>query len=134
MLAPDYGESRGVMTRHGQRDADGNIRATRVEKLSGSPEIELKGVVSNLGATSFELWGLTVAFSGAVIEPSGATVAEGDLVEVEGALSGSVLLVQEDTFKRTQIEMEGTVTATTATSVTLLGIEVSLTDLTEGTA
>ena len=32
---------------HGQRDANGNIWATRVEKLSGSPEIELKGVVSN---------------------------------------------------------------------------------------
>jgi hypothetical protein len=198
---------------HGQRDANGNIWATRVEKLSGSPEIELKGIVSNLGATTFELWGLAVDFSSAVIEPSGATIAEGDLVEVEGTLSGDllatkvelekmtedpdfdlpdgaevevegyisgfsshpgsfmvagqevqtfsttefengsegdladsikveaegtlssdVLLVREISFKRTQIEMEGTVTTTTADSITLLGIEVAVTDLTEGTA
>jgi hypothetical protein len=40
---------------HGQRDAEGNIRATRIELLSGTPEVELKGRVSSPAGGGFML-------------------------------------------------------------------------------
>jgi len=76
---------------HGQRDADGNVRATRIELLSGTPEVELKGRVSNLTGSSFTLWGLAVSYDPGVIEPAGSSLSEGDLVEVEGSYSGGTL-------------------------------------------
>ncbi len=63
-----------------------NPYATRIEELTGSPEVELKGTVSCKTATTFQIFGLTVNFSSAVIEPAGAAVNTRALVEVEGYL------------------------------------------------
>jgi|GEM_PF-753810 len=82
---------------HGLRDADGNVRATRVEMLadevSADPEdMELKGIVSGLSGSTFFIGLQEVDFSSATIEPAGATISNGDLVEVEGSsFTGEVL-------------------------------------------
>ena len=76
---------------HGLRDADGNIRASRVElkadagTLEDPEDMELKGVVSGLSGNTFFIGLQEIDFSTAAIEPSGATVSDGDLVEVEGS-------------------------------------------------
>jgi hypothetical protein len=83
---------------HGLRDAQGNIRATRVELQADvldpdPPEgVELKGFISGLGASTFFIGLQEVDFSGATIEPAGASIGDGDPVEVEGSLSGVVLI------------------------------------------
>ena len=70
---------------HGMRDAAGNIMATRVELL-GPKDLavdEIRGIVSNMTATTFDIGGLTIAFSAdTMIEPPGATFGNGDIVEV----------------------------------------------------
>jgi hypothetical protein len=81
---------------HGQRDANNNIRATRVELLAGvgepdPEESELKGTVSGLSGLTFKIGLQVIDFSGASIEPIGATINNGDFVEVEGNLNGAIL-------------------------------------------
>jgi hypothetical protein len=74
---------------HGQRDATGVIRATRVEKLGADAEDEVKGLVSNapggildLGE-SFDIGTLSIATNASTaIVPEGSVVADGTLVEV----------------------------------------------------
>jgi hypothetical protein len=81
---------------HGQRDANNNIHATRIELLAavGEPdpeESELKGIVSGLTGLTFSIFDQLIDFSGAIVEPIGATIQDGDFVEVEGNLNGTVL-------------------------------------------
>lgn len=111
---------------HGLRDADRNIRATRVELLAdvGSPdpeEAELKGIVSGLSGNIFFIGLQEIDFSSATIEPAGATISDGDLVEVEGSLSADILIatkveredLEDEEFKPDEgeeIEIEGFVT------------------------
>jgi Domain of unknown function (DUF5666) len=70
---------------HGIRDDAGNIMATRVELL-GPKELavdEVRGVVSNMTTSTFDIGGLTISFSAdTMIEPPGATFGNGDIVEV----------------------------------------------------
>ncbi len=79
----------------GYRDAQGAVRATRVELRSGGvEEFELKGVVSglNAGASRFQIGTLLVDYAGAGFEDFGTdTLSNGDYVEVEGILNGVVL-------------------------------------------
>jgi hypothetical protein len=82
---------------HGLRDANNDIRATRVELLAGEldddpEEPELKGTVSGLSGFTFFIGSQEVNYSGAVVKPAGATISNGDEVEVEGDLSGGVLI------------------------------------------
>jgi hypothetical protein len=81
------------------RDAAGNIMATRVELL-GPKELaadELRGVVSNMTATTFDIGGLTIAFSAdTMIEPAGATFGNGDIVEVHLDGTTAVRIEVED--------------------------------------
>ncbi len=82
---------------HGLRDAAGDIMATRVELL-GPAELaekdEVRGVVSNMTATTFDINGLTITYtSGTRIEPTGATFSNGDTVEVQ--LNGTTALAIE---------------------------------------
>lgn len=82
---------------HGQRDLAGAVRATRVELLAGTgdpdPEHpELKGRIGSLTPTTFTIGTQAVNYSGAQIVPAGATLADGNPVEVEGPLAGAVLM------------------------------------------
>ncbi|MEW6268848.1 MAG: DUF5666 domain-containing protein [Thermodesulfobacteriota bacterium] len=67
-------------------DADGRIRATRVQHKQADVEIEIKGVVAELdrAAQIFALGALTVDYAGALLEglPPGG-LADGLFVEVE---------------------------------------------------
>jgi hypothetical protein len=75
---------------HGMRDEVGNILATRIELL-GPKDLafdEVRGVVSNMTATTFDINGLTVTFDvDTIIAPPGATFGNGDIVQVH--LSGT---------------------------------------------
>ena len=72
----------------GYRDSTGAVRATRIEIRSGGGDFEVKGVVSNLGATTFQIGTLVVDYTGA----PPVTLANGDSVEVEGTLAGAILM------------------------------------------
>lgn len=88
----------------GQVMADGSIRATRIECKSVAGEMEVTGVVSNLGADTFMINALVVDFTAvpATIDdfPSGM-ISEGDPVEVKGNSLGGAgeLLATRVEFK-----------------------------------
>ncbi|MBI5507897.1 MAG: hypothetical protein HY903_03980 [Deltaproteobacteria bacterium] len=79
-----------VVEVHGLRAADGSVRATRVE-LDEDPATadELRGVITGLTATTFNLGTLAVSYTGAAITPAGTTLAQGMVVEVHGTLAGT---------------------------------------------
>jgi hypothetical protein len=72
---------------HGMRDSLDNIRATRIELLTGSPETELKGIISSVTATTFAVGAFVVDYSAATIKPTGTTLTDG--MRVEARLSGT---------------------------------------------
>jgi uncharacterized protein DUF5666 len=84
---------------HGLRDAAGNIMATRVELL-GPKDLafdEVRGIVSNMTATTLDINGLTVTFGAdTMIEPPGATFGNGDIVEVHLNGTTAVRIEVED--------------------------------------
>ncbi len=75
-------------------DASMNLRATFVEKKASLTKMELKGYVSNLDEQSkqFEINGQTIDYSGIQSPP---TLNNGDFVEVEGDLSGTILIASK---------------------------------------
>ncbi len=78
---------------HGQRDAANAIRASRVELFGGSSLAdEIRGIVTSLTATTFNLNGVTVVYSSLMVTPAGAILANGTLVEVHGQFSGGRFL------------------------------------------
>jgi len=90
----------------GPTKADGSIHATFIEKkaddlntfISGGGELEIKGIVENLGADNFQISGLTIDFSG--VAPRNGTLANGVLVEVKGsALVGNTLTASDVEIK-----------------------------------
>lgn len=74
---------------HGQRDANGAIRASRVELAAPGLADELKGTAANLTATTFTLGTVTVNFAGATITPTGAMIAVGQPVEAHGSFNAT---------------------------------------------
>ncbi|RDH81828.1 MAG: hypothetical protein DIZ77_09220 [endosymbiont of Seepiophila jonesi] len=87
----------------GFSDGLGVIYATRIEVKSatwnGTDQLEVKGIVQNLTATTFELGGLTVDWSAAGL-PDGNPV-EGQYVEAKGdSFNGA-------TFEANEVETEG---------------------------
>jgi len=91
LAAGEYVEVSGV------RDADGAIRASRVLKVAGIGEIEVKGTVANLDTANqtFQFGALTLDYSGAVFENfTTDDLADGLFVEAEAEQPpvGSVFL------------------------------------------
>lgn len=130
----------------GLPDADGFIRATRIER-SSSTLFEVKGFVSNLdtGAFTFDLGSLTVDYSSAQLDDFASGPAEGDFVEakgsaftIEGALVAT-LLEREDDLTGDDLgedgddaEIEGYVTGFRSTSdFDVLGIRIRTTSATQ---
>lgn len=77
---------------YGIRDASGRVRASRVEGRSrgGTPDDELRGTVSALGGSTFNLGAVQVTYAGASFSPAGATasnLSNGITVEVHGAFN-----------------------------------------------
>ncbi|MGE5894384.1 MAG: DUF5666 domain-containing protein [bacterium] len=95
---------------HGVRDADGVIHASRVQLLTGSPDSEIKGIVSNKSGSTFNIWALIVDMTNAQIEPDGETISNGDPVEVEGAYNSGTLTatkVEREDLEDSEFEVEG---------------------------
>jgi hypothetical protein len=71
---------------HGQRDLTLAIRATRVEKLSGLVQDEIRGHVADkdnpAGTFEIETFGQEFTYDGGTVIAGGLTFADGDLVEV----------------------------------------------------
>lgn len=89
-------------------DGTGVLQATRVEDKGafnpGVTTAELKGTVSGLGLTTFELQGVTVDYSGANLsDVTGGMLANGMFVEAEGVLNAATTM----TATRVQEEDEG---------------------------
>ena len=94
---------------HGLRDANGAIRATRIEadftQLANSSLDEIRGVVANgTGANpaTFTLGGQPVAFAGTVI-PTGASWQNGSVVEVYCSLRPCIV---GGVFRASQLKVE----------------------------
>ena len=86
-------------------DANGTIRATRIEKKAAAGETEVHGVVSGKTANTFMINDLTVNYTTvpAIIDDSfqGGTFSNGDFVEVKGTnFAGATLLA-------TKVEPDG---------------------------
>lgn len=117
----------------GLRDANGDIRATRVEVKTGTAEVELKGVVSSLGNPpgTFSIGATTVNYSSL---PSG--VINGTCVEVKGTASDSVITatsIESDdscslggTKNGEEVEIEGFVTGLSGDTFSVNGVAVSV--------
>ncbi len=100
----------------GFSSGDGSVYATRIEvKLAqhAGEEIEVKGIVSKLAASTFDIGGLTVDFSSAQFDDSlpDGTLRDGQYVEVkstagfnlDGVLIASEIELQDDG----DMDMEG---------------------------
>lgn len=77
----------------GPRDANGDVRATRIEhKTTASTEYEFKGVISNKTATTFTIGTVTVNYGSAPIVPP-TTWNDGSCVEIkiQGVPTGTTL-------------------------------------------
>ena len=86
---------------------DGTVYATRIEvKLTthGGEEIEVKGIISNLAAGTFDLGGLTVDFSSALFDDSlpDGTLSDGQYVEVKSTAGFNL----DDELIASEIELE----------------------------
>jgi hypothetical protein len=84
----------------GFADASGQVLATRIEKksefVSGSSEVELKGVVESLGDSDFVLGAFSVDYSMADLsDVPGGVLQNGMQVEVKGTLVGTVITATE---------------------------------------
>jgi len=84
------------------------IYATRVAvSADAGDEVEIKGRVSNLTATTFQLGALTVDFQGASLD---FTLAEGQVVEVKGTIAadGTLTALEIDQEDHLPGELRGT--------------------------
>jgi hypothetical protein len=125
----------------GFRDAQGAVRATRVEIRAGGPdEFEVKGVVSSFTATTFQIGTLQVNYAGAVLEDFGSdALGNDDFVEVEGSLISNVLVATrvelEDSLPGEDGdngELEGLITSfSSATNFAVNGVPVTTNSGTE---
>ena len=96
---------------------------------SGGSRAEVEGYVTHyVSSSNFKIAGQTVNAASATFENgSAANLADSHVkVEVEGTLSGGVLMASKVEFEQSStiepnIEVEGSVGAITATSITLLG-------------
>lgn len=105
--------------------ANGTISATRIERKAAGGELEVTGTVSNAGATTFEINGFVVDFSGAtpLNFPNGAP-ENGQRVEAKGNLGvNGELIATEVEFKGgdfgddgDEAEVEGFITAVISAS------------------
>lgn len=69
----------------GLRDAGGTIHASRIELREEESDDDLRGLVSDLTASTFTLNGVIVNYAGATVRPAGAVIANGQTVEVDGS-------------------------------------------------
>jgi hypothetical protein len=97
---------------------DGSIRATRVDELSSDEDLEVRGFLTEVTASTFRIGGSTTDFSydGNTEIEGGTSIAVGDLVEAEidATLYASVIELEEaedeEYYREDDVEVEGIVT------------------------
>jgi hypothetical protein len=100
-------------------------------------DFELEGIVSNfVSLADFEVSGFSVDASGASIEPIGAMIMDGDLVELGGSLVAGLIVAESIDFEDESLETVKISAAISAIdrvgrSLTLLGVEVVIDGKTE---
>ena len=134
----------------GFSSGDGNVYATRIEvklAIHSGEEIEVKGIITNLTDTRFDLGGLTVDFSIAMFDDNipGGTLIEGLYVEIKstdgfngsGELIASEVELEDDGDmdlegdEGDEVELHGVVTAVNSdTTFEIGGHTVIITDFT----
>ena len=129
------------------RDGSGRWVVTRFDDAAARPdedsEAEIESVIATFNSNAdFTVSGLRVNASGATIEPAGATLAAGVRVEIEGTVTGGVLVASKVEVKGSgddggddsgrEIEIEGRITAldTNAQTFVLRGEVVDYGDAT----
>ena len=136
--------STSIVEVHGQRDVNGNIRASRLELLASNPlGDELRGTISGLTPSTFNLGSISVSYTPATTILPAGTLANGILVEVHGNFNGAVfnaaridLEDAEDSSlaptANDEVEIEGFVASFTSTpgSFTVAGRSVQTTSST----
>jgi hypothetical protein len=133
-----------VVEVHGTFTGTNQFTATRIDcedledQASGlqppaGARTEFEGFVTNLGAASFTLNGLTVNFDSATQFRNGSRedLADGVRVEVDGTLSGTTLTAREISFKSDRIILQGQASGVTPTQFVVLGQTILRNDLTE---
>ena len=108
------------------RDGSGRWVVTRFDDAAARPdedsEAEIESVIATFNSNAdFTVSGLRVNASGATIEPAGASLAAGVRVEIEGTVTGGVLVASKVEVKGSgddggddsgrEIEIEGRITA-----------------------
>lgn len=118
-------------------DSAGAVRALRIDDRTGATEIEIKGIVSALGASSLTLSpaGGATTFTVNFSAPLPAGVANGSLVEVRGTLAGTTItalanargVTVEDAIGAAgeKVEVEGLVTSGNSASFVINGLTVT---------
>ena len=96
-------------------------------------EAELEGFIVDLAGKKFTLSGQSVDASTAILEPSGVMLTEGARVEVEGNLDalGVVIAKKVEVKPDAPLMLESNVEAKSATTLTLLGLTISVVASTE---
>lgn len=127
VTSPDLIQVGNLVEVSGYAASNGNITATRIEVKAAAQagrEIEVKGIISNLTATTFTLGTLTVDYSG-VTGDNRPALANGQYVEVKstaaysgtGVLVASKIELEDDGVKGHKgsagedVEVQGLVTA-----------------------
>jgi hypothetical protein len=103
----------------------------REDALPDIGEFEIEGIVTQVtSSTSFTLSDIPVDAVGARFEPANLQVQLGMRLEVEGALTGGVL-VAEEVKQRGEVEIEALVTEVFDGGFSVLGREIALDDAAE---
>ncbi len=101
-------------------DEAGGIRASFIELNTTLQEYKVLGTVSSSTATTFNLGALNVDYSSATLsEFEGASIADGDIVEVKGAPAG---FTAPDQFVADEVERLPTLTIGESAAVQLEGL------------
>ncbi len=122
---------------------NGVLVATHIELQDDDDEIEIKGVIENLDADSFEINGFAISYGpGTEIDDDIAALANGLFVEVEGELdgAGTTLIAEEIEAEDDdlddddgEIEIEGVISGYNAADMTFslqgLTIDASIAEL-----
>jgi len=107
-------------------------------ELQDGMEAELEGYITDLaepnpGLFAFKVNGEVVSTTAATEYSGGSSANMGNdvKVEVHGTSDGSSLIATEVQFSEIQVELEGTASAHSATSITIFDLTITLNDLTE---
>jgi hypothetical protein len=118
---------------HGQRNAAGEIAATRIERRAAAPLLRVAGTVADLAGGSFRIGALRVQTAQAAIVPAGQALANGQRVAVwtdlplaSGELVARVVRIGGLTFPANAVAtIDGTISDfQSASSLRVAGVAV----------